>query len=77
MKVVIKESPENGHEQIAIVYKDYLNKKQDNERSKHYTIIRLPSFKEGTMYRGMELNRRYTLEELCLEKREWIWWIHE
>ncbi len=26
----------------------------------------LPNFKEGTMYRGMELNKHYTLEELGL-----------
>ena len=26
----------------------------------------LPNFEEGTMYKGMEINRRYTLEELGL-----------
>ena len=26
----------------------------------------LPNFEEGTMYKGMETNRRYTLEELGL-----------
>lgn len=38
---------------IAIVMKDY-------------EIIYLPLFKEGTMYKGMEGNRRYTIEELGL-----------
>ncbi len=28
--------------------------------------IKLPSFWEGTMYKGMELNKKYTLEELGL-----------
>ena len=28
--------------------------------------LALPTFKEGTMYKGMELNKRYTLEELGL-----------
>lgn len=38
---------------IAIVMKDY-------------EIIYLPLFKEGTMYQGMERDKRYTLEELGL-----------
>ena len=38
---------------IAIVMKDY-------------EIIYLPLFKEGTMYKGMEENRRYTIKELGL-----------
>lgn len=29
-------------------------------------IVRLPNFKVGTMYKGMELDRKYTLEELGL-----------
>lgn len=31
-----------------------------------YTVIKLPFFKAGTMYKGMELNKDYTLEELGL-----------
>ena len=31
-----------------------------------YTVIKLPFFKAGTMYKGMELNKEYTLEELGL-----------
>lgn len=38
---------------IAIVMKDY-------------EIIYLPLFKKGTMYQGMERDKRYTLEELGL-----------
>lgn len=33
---------------------------------KNCQIIYLPLFKEGTMYCGMEENKRYTLEELGL-----------
>lgn len=33
---------------------------------KNYEIIYLPLFEEGTMYQGMEGNRRYTIEELGL-----------
>lgn len=29
-------------------------------------MIKLPVFKEGTMYKGMKVNREYTLEELGL-----------
>lgn len=29
-------------------------------------LVKLPSFKVGTMYKGMELDRKYTLEELGL-----------
>ena len=31
-----------------------------------YLEIHLPAFKKGTMYQGMERNRRYTIEELGL-----------
>ncbi len=31
-----------------------------------YLEIHLPAFKKGTMYQGMEGNRRYTIEELGL-----------
>lgn len=33
---------------------------------KSYIEIRLPCFKKGTMYQGMEESKRYTLEELGL-----------
>lgn len=33
---------------------------------KCYYYITLPNFKKGTMYRGMNLNKKYTLEELGL-----------
>lgn len=33
-----------------------------------YGFTDLPEFKEGTMYKGMELDREYTLEELGLFK---------
>ncbi len=35
-------------------------------RMDDYYEINLPKFKKGTMYQGMEGNRRYTLEELGL-----------
>lgn len=31
-----------------------------------YTVIKLPFFKAGTMYKGMELDKEYSLEELGL-----------
>lgn len=32
----------------------------------HDEVIDLPCFKKGTMYKGMEKNKKYTLEELSL-----------
>lgn len=32
----------------------------------HCELVKLPSFKIGTMYKGMELDKKYTLEELGL-----------
>lgn len=55
-----------GQEKIRICYKDYLDKEKDSETLSNYTFFGLPTFKAGTMYRGMELNREYTLEELDL-----------
>lgn len=64
-----------GQEKILICYKDFLDKiKQDGMRMEYtfvwlptdYTFIELPTFKKGTMYRGMELRKEYTLEELGL-----------
>ena len=52
----------------------YISKKQSQFESGReiiviYTNMRggcLPSFRENTMYKGMELNKNYTLEELGL-----------
>lgn len=38
----------------------------EKENAKHFTRLMLPTFKAGTMYTGMELNKEYTLEELGL-----------
>ena len=35
-------------------------------RAKDYSHLELPAFERGTMYRGMELCKEYTLEELGL-----------
>lgn len=49
-------SPTLNHEYIKICY-------QDN----NYTnVFNFPDFKVGTMYKGMELKKEYTLEELGL-----------
>ena len=53
----IRKEYSDGQEQIVIVYKDYLDRKKDSEYVKHHTRISLPSFKEGTMYKDMALNR--------------------
>ena len=49
-----------GQEQIEIRYKDFVDRHFHNVQS----LMALPTFKAGTMYRGMELNKEYTLEEL-------------
>ena len=36
------------------------------KQSGFFEYVNLPYFKKGTMYKGMETNRRYTLEELGL-----------
>lgn len=43
---------------ISIMYKDLY----DNTRG----VINLPSFKPNTMYKGMKLDKDYTLDELNL-----------
>lgn len=48
-------------ERILVFYKDY-DDTSDNVRS----YMSLPMFEAGTMYRGMELDKEYTLEELGL-----------
>lgn len=55
-----------GQERIKICYKDYLNNKSDADFINNYTFFGLPTFKAGTMYCGMELDRQYTVEELGL-----------
>ena len=47
---------ENG-EYISLIYR---------ELSDRTFAIGFPSFKKGTMYKGMEIGKRYTLEELGL-----------
>lgn len=37
---------------------------EDKERREYFNF---PYFKKGTMYKGMEINKRYTLEELGLD----------
>ena len=49
----------NQDEYIGI-YVKYYAETDENE------MITLPVFKEGTIYKGMELNKDYTLEELGL-----------
>lgn len=65
VKCIVKVNKE-GQEKIQIQYKDYLDKKRDTDILQNYTFFGLPTFKAGTMYRGMELNKEYTLEELGL-----------
>ena len=55
-----------GQEKIRICYKDYLDKEKDSETLSNYTFFGLPTFKKDTMYRGMDLNKEYSLEELGL-----------
>ena len=51
-----------SQEQINILYYDYFDKDYTDE----YSFILLPTFKKGTMYKGMESYKEYTLEELGL-----------
>lgn len=52
----------------------YITKKDFVIKAKEYLLIKmhdlntagLPLFEKGTMYKGMEVNKRYTLEELGL-----------
>lgn len=54
-----------GRERIQLCYKDYLDK-SDSDFMRNHTFVGLPTFKAGTMYCGMELDRQYTVEELGL-----------
>ena len=50
------DSPIQNYEYIKICYQDH-----------NYTIVlNFPDFKVGTMYRGMELKKEYTLDQLGL-----------
>ena len=55
-------------EKVEYVYKICLeiDKREYLEISLKNGVISFPCFEKGTMYRGMELNKRYTLEELGL-----------
>lgn len=39
-----------------------------NDKYFYFDHINLPYFKKGTMYKGMELNKKYTLKELDLDE---------
>ena len=56
----IKKRSIGSQEQIVITYHDYLN-------TDGSSCIFLPTFKRGTMYKGMKTDARYTLEELGLD----------
>ena len=53
----IRKSRIYGQEYINVVY---------NSKFKDDTNFCLPLFKKGSMYKGMELNKEYTLEDLGL-----------
>lgn len=63
VKYIVKVERE-GQEKIQICYKDFLDKKRDCGMVNNYSFFGLPTFKKGTMYKGMELFEEYTLEEL-------------
>ena len=54
---IMKTDYDNNKEYIFIEYYEESNIKY---------IIEFPSFKKGTMYKGMELDKQYTLEDLEL-----------
>lgn len=49
-------SPTLNHEYIKICYQDHNN----------VIVLNFPDFKVGTMYKGMELKKEYTVEQLGL-----------
>lgn len=57
VKCIFKNNMPN-YEYIVIEYCDKPNKEKDE--------MLFPSFEKGTMYKGMELSKHYTLEELGL-----------
>lgn len=52
---IVKSARLDGYENIQIIHYDHM-----------HLAITLPKFKAGTMYKGMELNREYSLKELEL-----------
>ena len=55
-------------EEVEYVYKKYLeiSKGEYLEISLENGVISFPCFEKGTMYKGMEEGKRYTLKELGL-----------
>lgn len=53
---------------VEYVYKKYLeiSKREYLEISLENGVISFPCFEKGTMYKGMEVDKKYTLEELGL-----------
>lgn len=53
-------------EEVEYVYKIYseIGKREYLEISLENGVVSFPYFEKGTMYKGMEANRKYTLEEL-------------
>lgn len=49
-------SPAQNYEYIKICYQDHI----------YSIVLSFPDFKVGTMYRGMEMDKEYTLEKLDL-----------
>ena len=58
---ISKYNTPNDTEYISIVYKAFHG---------NHSLFTLPEFAPGTMYKGLELNKHYSLAELGLEKME-------
>lgn len=56
-------------DKVKYIYKrqEWINNKEFIRISLKEDILYLPYFKKGTMYKGMEIDRNYTLEELNLK----------
>lgn len=55
VKYIMKHTNKKGYEYICITYNELLD----------FDLI-FPNFKENTMYKGMELHKKYTLKDLEL-----------
>lgn len=64
LSAVIKPFRENVASIVKRTYK--LEKEYISINIQHDGNVTFPNFKKGTMYKGMEANERYTLEELGL-----------
>ena len=60
-------------DRVVQIFKELVDENENEEEKEFVVVIYdgsygfcLPSFKTGTMYKGMELNKEYTLEELGL-----------